>query len=470
MILKLLVNEQSSAAYDECLLLIDRLSVMSVEERNVEYGKYQWLFPKSKRLVSLDDQLSNRQDYKSKFKEWFFVVCKYLFCPSHLGQCSYSIFQERCLAANGKKNTSDRYSQKVILALGMMGYITKIKKNYSNCSKGNNHGMLFEIDLLKLNQWNKELDILIKIEREDVNLDDYQDWKWKQQYHTIMDIKVDPYYLSLAKQFLEDFSNYEKENDMRLRKGKKFCASEALVNIGCKSSYDIVSNHKADNYGGRFYTPMTQLRKELRQNCITLDMERLCEIDIASAQPTFLGLYVKKMYDIHTEWFEHCLNGDFYKWIKKICGTKVKRDTVKEYVMHYLYSYDDEIADKAHSKEYKRGYWRFEKRLNEYLEQYEPIIFEKIQFHKKNPEWDEKKKKWRNSLSRELVNMEVEYIKHCLSMIPSDIKFYTIHDCICCKQSDVGKVKQIMEQGSIELYGLTIRLKVENNEPMEVAV
>ena len=138
--------------------------------------------------------------------------------------------------------------------------------------------------------------------------------------------------------------------------------------------------------------------------------------------------------------------------------------------MDYLYSYDDTTAEKAHTKEYKRGYWRFERKLNEHLQQHEPSIYGIIQWHKENPEWDADKKKWRNTLSRDLVKKEVEYIQLCISRLPKEVKFYTIHDCICCKQSDVAVVKQIMEQCSIDLYGLKIRLNVENNEPLRVAV
>ena len=289
----MLVSEQVSAAYDECLQLISRLSAMTPEERKVEYEKYQWMYPKAKRLITLDDQLTNRQDYKRKFQEWFFVVCRYMFYPTHLGQCSYSMFQERCVASRSKKNTSDRYPQKVILALGMMGYLTKIKCNYSNSGKGSSHGIVYEMDLLKLHQWNNELNMIIKIERPDVNLADCPEWKWEKQYKTIMEIKVEPHYLAMAKKFLAEFFNYEKENNTRLQRGKKFCANEALVNIGGKSSYDIIANHTIDKYGGRFYTLMTNVRKELRHNCISLDMERLCEVDVCSAQPTFLGLYIK---------------------------------------------------------------------------------------------------------------------------------------------------------------------------------
>ena len=137
--------------------------------------------------------------------------------------------------------------------------------------------------------------------------------------------------------------------------------------------------------------------------------------------------------------------------------------------MHYLYSYDNEYAETQHTKEHKKGYWRFERLLNEYLKENEPFIFDEIQNHKKNAERDDKKNKMRNSLSRDLVKMEVEYIKYCISKLPQNFKFYTIHDCICCKQSDAEYVKKIMEESSRELYNLTINLKIENGEPLKVA-
>lgn len=468
--LEVMVSEQTKAAYSESLELVGRLSLMSVEERESEYEKYQWMFPKSKRLINLDDQLGTRKDYKVKFREWFFVVCGYMFCPSHLGQCCYSTFQDRVLSSCGKKNTSDRYSQKVILALGMLGYLTKIKKNYSNCSVGNRHGIIFEVDLIKLNHWDKELNLKEGINREDVNLDDCADWRWKDQYQTIMDVKANQVILDKVKKlYYEDIPQYLKEHNMELRRTKTVCACESLISIANQSSYDIIAKHKIDDYGGRFYTPMTNLPKDIRHLCITLDGESIAEVDVSSAQPTFLGLYFKEKCNVNTEWLEHCIRGDFYEWMKKICKTKIEREKVKEHIMHYLYSYDNEYAEIQHTKEHKKGYWRFERLLNEYLKENEPFIFDEIQNHKKNAEKDEKKNKMRNSLSRDLVKMEVEYIKYCISKLPPNFKFYTIHDCICCKQSDAEYVKKIMEESSRELYNLTINLKIENGESMEVA-
>ena len=67
-------------------------------------------------------------------------------------------------------------------------------------------------------------------------------------------------------------------------------------------------------------------------------------------------------------------------------------------------------------------------------------------------------------LSYDLVKMEVEYIQRCIHSLPEDMKFWTIHDCICVKESDSLKVKEIMEQVSREMYGeeITLRLKREN--------
>ena len=79
---------------------------------------------------------------------------------------------------------------------------------------------------------------------------------------------------------------------------------------------------------------------------------------------------------------------------------------------------------------------------------------------------DRKKKvgqgKFCSNLSKNLVKMEVDYIQRCIHSLPEDMKFWTIHDCICVKESDSLKVKEIMEQVSREMYGVTIRLKREN--------
>ena len=61
-----------------------------------------------------------------------------------------------------------------------------------------------------------------------------------------------------------------------------------------------------------------------------------------------------------------------------------------------------------------------------------------------------------------MQKVEVEFIKTCLSKLPEDMLFYTIHDAICVKQADGEIVKETMEKVSLELYGEKISVKIEN--------
>ena len=61
-----------------------------------------------------------------------------------------------------------------------------------------------------------------------------------------------------------------------------------------------------------------------------------------------------------------------------------------------------------------------------------------------------------------MQKVEVSYIQTCLSRLPQKVKFYTIHDAICVKESDGEMVKDTMEKVSLEMYGEKISVKVEN--------
>ena len=103
----------------------------------------------------------------------------------------------------------------------------------------------------------------------------------------------------------------------------------------------------------------------------------------------------------------------------------------------------------------------------------EPEIYDLIKRHKRNPVWTDKtwtdswkkkrKGKWCSTLPVEMQKTEVEYIKTCLSRLPKDMKFFTIHDAICVKESDGLVVKTVMEQVSMEMYGEKISVKIENS-------
>ena len=166
-------------------------------------------------------------------------------------------------------------------------------------------------------------------------------------------------------------------------------------------------------------------------------------------------------------------------------------------MMQYLYSCYQPNKGKDYDKPHRPSYENkrtedpflcFQQRLNKYLMENEPEIYNKIDWFKRHPVYredkiiykiypeengnkkkkkkkkKERKGKWCSMLSYDLVKMEVEYIKRCIHSLPGDMKFWTIHDCICVKESDSLRVKEIMEQVSREMYGedITIRLKREN--------
>ena len=61
-----------------------------------------------------------------------------------------------------------------------------------------------------------------------------------------------------------------------------------------------------------------------------------------------------------------------------------------------------------------------------------------------------------------MQKVEVDYIQTCLSRLPGEVMFYTIHDAICVKESEGEMVKETMEKVSLEMYGEKISVKVEN--------
>lgn len=225
---------------------------------------------------------------------------------------------------------------------------------------------------------------------------------------------------------------------------------------------------------------MVGMGKDFRRSCLTLDNERIVEVDVSSSQPTLIGLKIKKDTAKTTEWLQHCLDGNFYDWAKEITGVKVKRNQVKKYVMRYLFScYGASLPNDFQGehlppdiKEYKRGYKKFEQKLTSYLKENEPEVYNLIEHHKRNPVWTDKtwtdnwkkrKGKWCSTLPVEMQKTEVEYIKTCLARLPADMEFFTIHDAICCRENDGVVVKAIMEQVSMEMYGEKISIKIENS-------
>ena len=498
---------------DECLSWIDEnLSMMEKEERMTLYESCSWMFSNGSETPSLEPLIFGNDarvnSFRKKFLEWFDVVCDYSLDPRHMGQTSYSHYLNHP-HWEGKGKGNKVYPQRVILALGLMGVFVGVKKDYLYVNdKTKDHGRIYEVDVERLKEWttsttgtleefseptitsmdtpfyeqtssDSDFDYSYLEGEDDKSWTLYEDWFSAKQREAIATLEVRPECYEKAKKFLEAAS-YVKVDDLGAKEKKRFRAQYRNCKWLVSLSKGKIGTCKVDDKGGRFYSMMVGLGRDYRRECLHMDGERIVEVDVSSSQPTLIGLKVKRESGITTQWLYHCLYGDFYEWVKTIAGVKVSRDKVKKYVMRYLFSCYQPELPKTYEGEHlpldrgegKKGYKRFEKELTSFLKDNDPNVYALIELHKRHPYWNDKawvdkrgKKhigKWCSALPIEMQKVEVGYIKACLSRLPKELSFYTIHDAICVKESEGEIVKEVMQQVSQELYGEKISIKVEN--------
>ena len=506
--------------WNEWLEKDKELSEMTKEER-LDYCKnYQWVYPKeTKRLVELESLYSSVHHKKNReeFQRWFYVVCGYTLSRVHLGDNSYYWYRNQFKKQfRRKKCTSVDFPKQVLLVLAMLGYVTELGGWYIfNQGSDKNRGYHFIIDKEKLLHWDsldeKEWEMS---HTEGICFDEdgsdpertswtmHNDWLSERQYKSISSVEVLEEGIKVSSDWLfnlDDYKFYYNLTDMEQEDlMSNYLSYQKLRDLslhkvgGCLDDSD---KPDGKGYAGRFYSTMTNMKGEHRHKYLRLNGELITEVDISSAQPTFLGILMYQKIGVKSEWLRHCLDEgkDFYEWIKEKTNTQEDRKTIKKWMMQYMYSCYQPNKDKGYNKPHKPTYefietedpfLSFQQRLNRFLQKNEPGIYKMIDWFKRNPEFREEKPlykpyldengekrkkkigegKWCSMLSYYLVKMEVEYIKRCIKELPDDIPFWTIHDCIAVRESDSLKVKEIMEQVSRKMYGedITLRLKREN--------
>lgn len=521
-------NPVINRIWNEWLVLDQELSTWSKEKR-LEYCEwYQWIFRKeTKRFVELEALYSsNRNKHnREEFHRWFYVVCGYILSRVHLGDNSYYVYMTRFKKVfNRERCTSKDFPKQVLLVLGMLGYITDLDRDYSySPGRKNNHGYHYVIDKEKLMHWDypegcsvsyfgmpewvMSRTSSITFKEQGVNPDRvswtlHPDWLAQRQYNNIASVRVLEEGVKTTSKWMFNFNEYQQyynlpeEQQEELK--ERWMSYQKIRDLDCGIIGGCLDDsYKPDGkgYAGRFYTCMTNMKSEDRHQFLRLDGELVTEVDVSSAQPTFLGIMMYRETGVMSEWLRQCLNEtcDFYEWIKKKTNTQEDRKTIKKWMMQYLYSCYQPNVKKDYGKPHKPTYeFRktedpflcFQQRLNEFLKKEEPAIYNKIDWYKRNPVYREDKElyqhyvddrgnkkqkkvgqgKWCSMLSYDLVKMEVEYIKRCIHALPQDMKFWTIHDCICVKEGDSKRAQAIMEQVSREMYGkeVTLGLKREN--------
>ena len=510
---KIITNRRVERLFEEYLTLIDGLKAMTREERVELYESMtKTLLPHAKKVVDLEDQLNEeRKDYQRKFKEWFFVICNWTFGSAHFGETCFDLFKKEVVKKSKKdKQSSKIYAHKVILALGLMGYLEGVKENYSHSMKGA-HGYNYRVDMFK---W-VELAMSVARENVSVSLDievdwsGYEDWFGERQYETFSLMSITPNVYEKAKNYLDEFDNYfyttTLKEDEKKHLTDKWSAAKAITSIA-EHDYYFMLRHSDDSEkndedrmihnAGRYYHCLTNVSGDVRKGCLLIDGECIVEVDISAAQPTMLGLLLRERYpNVKSAWLSHCEKGDFYEWIGRIAIgrgiTKDERQVIKTLVMRLLYT-----AQKPTEKQDETPFWWYLKtylkekdagkreRLEDgglfktfdfiimsYLKAEEPALYKLVYEHRTNLKTVKRRKptatgrttKKRNNLSIFMTEMEVKYIKACLKAIAPKVKyFYTIHDCIGCKASDAAKVKEVMVAVGKEMFDANLNIKLES--------
>ena len=514
------------------------LSLLTEEERMNLVSQYQWIFPKEESdFVDLESLYTRKhiRSNREKFHRFFYVVCNRMFSRVFFGYGGYYQFMKSYQKVFKEKCTSELFSKRVLLALGIMGYITKLDCWYSySLGDDRNRPNHYLIDRDKLMTWEVPgLDeegntvtrtvssipewemthteaVTFQTKGDDPDRTSWTmhpDWFSERQYESICSVTVEKDGIRDSSDWMfnwDDFIDYYNLGDQEKEDtDSQWISYQRIRDLSLHKVGGCLDDSMRDDgrqpYAGRFYSTMTTIKKEDRHHYLRLDGELVTEVDVSSAQPTFLGILMYRKTGVKTTWLKKCLEGQFYEWISEKTNsyntplTEEERNTIKKWMMQFMYSCYQPNKGKDYDKPHKPTYeFRktddpflcFQQRLNRFLKKEEPGIYKMIDWFKRNPEYrkdkplyqsylddkgKEKKKKvgegkWCSMLSYDLVKMEVEYIQRCIHTLPEDMKFFTIHDCICVKESDSLEVQAIMEQVSREMYGkdITIRLKREN--------
>jgi len=218
--------------------------------------------------------------------------------------------------------------------------------------------------------------------------------------------------------YIENLKNRKLIDDLKYQKNLM-----SIENIHKKYIY-----FNFDDYG-RFHTNFTILKKEIRNEFLTINDEIISEVDIKNSQPLFFAVILKKeqshINGDTKKYFDLVKNGLLYDDI--IANFGLERNEAKELVYKVLFG-DNLKSNKRHNKIFKKLY---------------PSVYEYIL------EFKESRKNYRE-LSHELQKMESDFmfnqvIKEIYDTYP-DIILFTVHDSIVFPKSCQEKIEVIFNK------------------------
>lgn len=213
------------------------------------------------------------------------------------------------------------------------------------------------------------------------------------------------------------------------------CLKREDIDIYNRNVYSVESiNDKHifyhfDDYG-RLHTNFTILKSFIRKNCLLIDGEETCEIDIKNSQPLFL---CKLINDSQTAWvnkdeFEFfknlVINGNFYQYLMQVSGIKEK-SKVKELTYKVLF-----------------GRNRYNSKSDVLFSSLFPTIYHFIKLYKK--EFGSHKVLAHDLQRAESGLIYNKIIKKIMLLYP-DLKIVTVHDSLIFPKTYRSEVQSIFD-------------------------
>lgn len=184
-----------------------------------------------------------------------------------------------------------------------------------------------------------------------------------------------------------------------------------------------------DNYG-RLHTNFTILKSFIRKNCLTIDGEETCEIDIKNSQPRFLA---KLIQDSQTNWVNRdefelfkrlTIAGNFYQYLMQGTNQKERR-FIKESTYKVLF-----------------GHNRSNSKSDKMFINFFPTIHNFIKLYKK--EWSNHKI-LAHDLQRAESNLIFNKVVKKIMLLYPDIKIVTVHDSLIFPKKWKTQVETIFD-------------------------
>lgn len=207
--------------------------------------------------------------------------------------------------------------------------------------------------------------------------------------------------------------------------------------IANNMNIDAIQNsniyYSSDEYG-RFHTNFTTLKKDIRSKYLTINKEKVAELDIKNSQPIFL-MQLLKDYDFHlnykdeyNKYYQNVKNGTIYEQIAKIL--KSDREEAKKLVYKVFFG-----KNNPHM-EYNRIFCSLY-----------PNIYQFIVDFKLNNKLSDDDNNYHKIMSAELQNRESKLIFenicfYIFKKIPN-IDLFTVHDSIFYPEKYNKEVKEI---------------------------